>query len=82
MEDSTALGNGYSQYTQMFGDGWFWTPCFFLIADYEQRRTPTVRKQVVIPSEHVFIAELTKQMCLSLRSSRNSLSACFCRGAD
>ena len=46
-KDSISPGNGYSQWSHMFGDGWFWSPSFLLIADYKQRIRPTVRKQVV-----------------------------------
>ena len=57
-EHSDGVGNGYSQYTHLFGDGLFFSVCFLLIGDYDKRITPSERKQVVIPSEHVCIAEL------------------------
>ena len=55
---SLFFGNGYSQYTHMFGDGLFWAPWLGLVADYDQRITPTIRKHVVVPAQHVFVAEL------------------------
>ena len=58
MADSRNLGNGYSTYTHLFGDGLFYAPCFYLVADYEQRITPSPEKMVVIPGRHVFVSEL------------------------
>ena len=57
-EHAEHFGGGYSEYTHMFGDGWLWAPALYLIADYEQRIQPTIRKQVVLPAQYVFLREV------------------------
>ena len=49
--------HGYSPYTHMFGDGWCFSVALTLIGDYEQH-IPSLRHQVVIPSNHVEICNI------------------------
>ena len=58
LKDIESFGGGYSTYSHMFGDGWLWAPSIYVVGDYDQRVTPTVRKQVIFPAQYVFVAEI------------------------
>ena len=56
-KDSHGFGL-YTWYSNLFNDGWYWGVSLRLLCDYDERKRPTVNKQVVVPSQFVFIMEI------------------------
>ena len=42
----------YSHGVDLFGDRLYWFLCLEIVGDYEQRVTPTERKQIVLPQAY------------------------------